>query len=189
MLALALAGGAHGLDLFGSTLTGTVRDATTRAPMAGAYVMAVYYQSGGELFAHGARWCFRTRGMYTGNDGRYRFPAEGDGPPELKVIKPDYFEKEELRWVTERHWYGDDTKVQSPDLFLQRQDPAAPTKTRMFYCERPARPEDALANIEYLNISLADAEKYDPEDRLRWLGNARWAIEQLGGHVPAARAK
>jgi hypothetical protein len=188
MLALALAGGAHGLDLLGSTLTGTVRDATTRAPIAGAYVMAVYYQSGGELFAHSARWCFRTRGMYTGNDGRYRFPAEGDGPPELKAIKPDYFEKERLRWVTERHWYGD-SEVQSPDLFLQRQDPAAPTPTRSFDCDRPTRSEDALANIEYLNISLANAEKYDPDDHLRWLEFTRRAIQRLGGHVPAAGAK
>jgi hypothetical protein len=189
MLALALAGGAHGLDLLGSTLTGTVRDATTRAPIAGAYVMAVYYQSGGELFAHSARWCFKTRGMYTGNDGRYRFPAEGDGRPELKVIKPDYFEKEELRWVTERHWYGD-SKVQSPDLFLQRQDPAALTPpTGSLDCDRPAKPEDALANIEYLNISLADAEKYDPDNSLRWLKPTRRAIERLGGHVPSAGAK
>jgi hypothetical protein len=126
--------------------------------------------------------------MYTGNDGRYRFPAEGDGPPELKAIKPDYFEKERLRWVTERHWYGD-SEVQSPDLFLQRQDPAAPTPTRSFDCDRVAKPEDALANIEYLNISTANAEKYDPDDHLRWLEFTRRAIQRLGGHVPAAGAK
>jgi hypothetical protein len=188
MLASVLAGGAYGLDLFGSTLTGTVRDATTKAPITGAYVVAVYYQSGGELFAHSARWCFRTRGMYTGTDGRYRFPTEGDGPPELKAIKPDYFENDARRWITEHHWNGD-RQVQSPDLFLQRQDPATPTPTSIFDCERPTRPEYALANIEYLNISLADAEKYDSDDSLRWLWNTRRAIQRLGGHVPSAGAK
>jgi hypothetical protein len=126
--------------------------------------------------------------MYTGTDGRYRFPTEGDGPPELKAIKPDYFEKKELRWVTERHWNGD-RQVQSPDLFLQRQDPAAPERTMSFVCDRPATQAYALANLEYLNISLTDAEKYDPDDRLNWLSITREDIKFLKMLAPSPGAK
>ena len=60
-------------------LTGTVYDATTKQPIDGAYVVALYYKSIVGMAAMDL-WCIKTKGMYTGKDGKFRFSIyDADG--------------------------------------------------------------------------------------------------------------
>src|SRR4051812_9383058 len=71
-------------------LTGTILDATTKAPLADAYVLAIYEESFRDN-AVSANHCAKVKGMYTGPDGKFRFPVEklnGISPGMVQAIKP-----------------------------------------------------------------------------------------------------
>ncbi len=146
-------------------VAGIVIDVSTNKPVEGAYVMAVYNESGGTFLGHSGHWCVKTKGMYTGKDGAFRFPPEKSYRPEVHVIKPDYHSRvsgADTKWNPYREtWYGTIDYVPDPNLYLKPQDPAKPEwNLGGEECQRPKTKEDAVANIEFLRIELAEIIKY-----------------------------
>ena len=41
---------------------------------------------------HSAKWCVKTKGMYTGKDWKYRFPFDNSRAPYVSAIELDYYE-------------------------------------------------------------------------------------------------
>jgi hypothetical protein len=74
-------------------LTGAVLDNETKQPIEGAYVVAVYKKrvaGPAAIFSY----CFKTKGMYTAQDGRFHFPVEkldGYSPYSVDAIKTGFF--------------------------------------------------------------------------------------------------
>ena len=65
----------------------------TKQPIEGAYVVAIYREQVVSMAAMNS-WCVKTRGMYTGKDGKFRFPVEnlkGNSPLYAGAIKPGYY--------------------------------------------------------------------------------------------------
>jgi hypothetical protein len=137
---------------------GTVIDTDTDLPIEGAYVMVIYRDSGGTFLGHSSSWCVKTKGMYTGKDGKFHFPLESKNPF-IRAIKPDYFLSHHPPVFEES---GGVLKVApDPNIYLKRQDPAKPDfQLGDSQCERPKYREDVLANIEYLKIANAERVKY-----------------------------
>ncbi len=138
-----------------SEVVGTVFEAKSGKPVPGAYVMAVYFESGGTWFGHSGRWCVRTAGMQTALDGSFSLPA-GDHM-ELHVIKEGLVENKAL---SERphisRWY--ETKSErSTKLFVEPMV-AGGRKSRYVECERPATRADVDANIAYLKLLEKEQE-------------------------------
>lgn len=152
---------AMGLNLSAPEFSGTVIDVGTGAPIDGAYVMAVYREAGGTLFGHSASWCVKTKGMYTTADGKYRFPMEKGKRPLVHAIKPGHYWEvggsEVWAWESKRG----DANPNRENIYLKRQDPAKPNwQFGDSDCERPNTREDAIANVEYLKITLGELIKY-----------------------------
>ena len=139
--------------------TGKVINAITAQPIEGAYVMAIYQEAGSSLFGHSATWCVKTKGMYTGKDGAFRFP----GYVWPIAIKPDFTDG--LREWSEKLPPRDGKKkyVRDPNIYLKPQDPANPG-TNWFspVCDRWKSKEDVVANIEFLKLELVEYIKYVP---------------------------
>src|SRR5450759_1147278 len=73
--------------------TGNVRDKETKEPLEGAYVVAIYYIREASAGV-GSFNCQKTKGMYTGKDGKFHFPIEklnNLSPGEVTAIKPGYY--------------------------------------------------------------------------------------------------
>lgn len=150
-------------------LTGTVYDATTKQPIDGAYVVALYYKSIVGMAAMDL-WCIKTKGMYTGKDGKFRFAVEkldGNSPREVAAIKPGYYSGREVfppadvwKKQTREAYTGRDTP-------LIPQDPEKPERwygTGDVFCEHAKSREDAAAGIHFLQIRLSEEKrlKYFP---------------------------
>lgn len=144
--------------------SGVVLDRETRQPVAGAYVLATYYEIREGSFVV-AKKCVKTRGMYTGSDGRYSFPLErtdGTSPGVIATIKADYqggiFEPA----------HKPDRSRQPRDFFdsvilISRQNPSNPDftyGTADEECIGAPTPRDAAAGTEWLRIELQEREKY-----------------------------
>ena len=110
--------------------TGTVYDAVTKQPIEGVYVFASYREPVGVNSR-----CYKTRGMYTGKDGKYRFPIEkldGYSPWFTSAIKPGYFFGSfdtPKRDVWNRQ---DASSYADRNLYLIPQDPAKPSPPVFF---------------------------------------------------------
>ena len=151
--------------LFASESSGTVIDTSTRQTLEGAYVIAVYHESGSIPFGHSASWCIKTKGMYSGKDGKYHFPLNHGGIPIIYAIKADYFwtldEVDTHEKLRESDWKGDWVPVQSNNFYFKPQDPAKPKFSVYVECDRPQTHEDVTANIEYAKLYLAELVKYN----------------------------
>jgi hypothetical protein len=146
-------------------LTGTIRDADTKEPLEGAYVIATYkiVRSG---LAATATPCVKTKGMYTGKDGAYHFPVEkvdGRNPSSTNAIKPGYFlQNRDL--PDPNVWKKQNAAAYSGrDIYLKKQDSAKPdwrfSDLDEICHEAPTR-EAAAAGIEFLKLRLAEQAKY-----------------------------
>ncbi|MBL0142895.1 MAG: hypothetical protein IPP91_12525 [Betaproteobacteria bacterium] len=149
-------------------LTGTVYDTTTKQPIEGAYVVALYYKS---IVGPAAMdiWCVKTRGMYTGKDGTFHFPVEkldGDSPLSVNAIKPGYYSDRpvvpspEVRKKQGREAYT------GRDLPLIPQNPAKPEYrfgSGDVYCNHAETKQDAAAGVEFLKIELSECVRLNAD--------------------------
>jgi hypothetical protein len=145
-------------------LTGTAYDATTKQPIEGAYVVAIFYKSVVGLGGSDT-WCVKTKGMYTGNDGKFSFPIEkrdGRSPGEVTAIKPGYYTGRVV-FPRPEVWKKQGREAYSGrDTPLVPQDPAKPEwqyGSNDVFCARAATREDASAGIEFLRIELGERKR------------------------------
>ncbi len=146
-------------------LTGQVLDIGTKQPLEGAFVIAIYKEvkSG---FAATANYCVKTRGMYTGKDGKFHFPVEkldGNSPYWVSAIKPDYYYVISEVAPPKIHREQGIAAYSGRNVYLARQDLANPKISGDgddILCRRAASKDDIAASIEFLKISLAETEKY-----------------------------
>lgn len=181
LLAGALAGcaGAGGKPDF--EFTGTVYDAVTKQPIEGAYVFA----SDREEVGVNSR-CYKSRGMYTGKDGKYHFPIEkldGNHPWLTSAIKPGYYfgrfdvPKPEVWKRQDASSYAD------RNIYLIPQDPAKPSVrigSGEEVCMGARTREDAAAAALFLRMQLDEFIKYRIEqDKVESLKYLMTVLESL----------
>ncbi len=140
-------------------LTGTVFDATTKQPIEGAYVVALYFEQYSGMAASGEH-CVKTRGMYTGKDGTFHFPVEkldGSNPGEVSAIKPGYRSDFPVRPPP------DVWKKQGKEAYTGRDLPLVPQipgKPQWWFgsvdvhCAHAKTRGDAAAGVEFLKFKL-----------------------------------
>ncbi|MBL0142911.1 MAG: hypothetical protein IPP91_12620 [Betaproteobacteria bacterium] len=173
-------------------LTGTVYDTTTKQPIEGAYVVALYYKSIVGPAAM-AIWCVKTRGMYTGKDGTFHFPVEkldGDSPLSVNAIKPGYYSDRpvvpspEVRKKQGREAYT------GRDLPLILQNPAKPEfrfGSGDVFCNHAETKQDAAAGVEFLKIELAEFIQLGADEKT--IQVTRRMIQRLESRPEVAPAK
>jgi hypothetical protein len=143
--------------------TGQVLDFDTKQPIEGAYALAVYKKAS-IGFGGTADYCYKTKGMMTGKDGKFSFPIENpksDNPEIVHAIKPDYFLQ---TWAVPSHAVQ---KAQNKEAFsnrhvyLKKQDPAKPSFQHGFsYCERPESRAAVESAAQFLELKLVEQRKY-----------------------------
>lgn len=164
--------------------TGTVYDAVTKQPIEGAYVFASYRK----LVGVGSR-CYKTGGMYTGKDGKYRFPIEqldGLSPWLTSAIKPGYYFVK-FDTPTREVWDRQDaSSYSSRHIYLNPQDPAKPTfliGTGEEFCFGASTAEYAAAGAQFLRIELAEYLKYGAgEQRIGAMRSMIESMETIGAN-------
>ena len=151
---------------------GTVYDNVTKQPIEGAYVVAIYREQVVSMAAMSS-WCVKTLGMYTGKDGKFRFPVEnrkGNSPLYAGAIKPDYFNGSRV-FPPEDVWKKQGKEAYSGrDIYLIPQDPLKPDLSfgnGEEFCDRARTREDAAAGAQFLKIKLKEYEKYRADNRGR----------------------
>jgi hypothetical protein len=142
--------------------TGRVLDADTKAPIEGAFVLAVYEKVDLGM-AGSARYCIKTKGMVTGKDGAFSFPIErldNRSPGDVFAIKADYY-LSHLEHIPIRVQQKTNKESNSNrNVYLKKQDPAKP-EFRYGYrqCERPLSAQAVEANIDFLRINRGELVK------------------------------
>jgi hypothetical protein len=146
-------------------LTGTVLDVDTKQPIEGAFVVASYKIQRSSLAAT-ASFCVKTKGMYTGKDGKYHFPVEkldGRNPFSTNAIKPGYFWKD-TELPESALWKKQNAAAYSGrDIYLKKQDPANLNwhfSDGEEVCDEAPTREAAAAGIEFLKLKLAEKIQY-----------------------------
>lgn len=161
LLAGALTGCAVAAGKPDFEFTGTVYDAVTKQPIEGAYVFASYREPVGVNSR-----CYKTRGMYTGKDGKYHFPIDsldGYSPWFTSAIKPGYYFGSfdtPSRDVWKRQ---DASSYADRNLYLIPQDPAKPNLrigSGEEFCYGARTREDAAAGAVFLRIEIDEERKY-----------------------------
>jgi hypothetical protein len=163
---LAIAGVAfilHEVDVtpLGLEFTGTVFDERDGQPIEGAFVIATYL--GPNPRAPNARpKCAKSRGMYTGKDGKFRFPVEkltGVSPIGAAAMKPGYFRGRMRQYGGEGTLRFLRNGNANQDLYLVAQNPEKPT---FLYgggdeiCTNATSHEDVAAAVTYFRIVLGE---------------------------------
>lgn len=152
----AVAGGKPNFEF-----TGTVYDAVTKQPIEGAYVFASYREPVGVNSR-----CYKTRGMYTGKDGKYHFPIErlgGLSPFLTSAIKPGYYRGPWEPAKPEVWQRQDASSYADRNLYLNPQDPAKPNLhigSGEEYCFGARTREDAAAGSAFLKIEIEERRRY-----------------------------
>jgi len=145
-------------------VTGTVIEAGSRKPIAGAYVLAIYERDNGK----GQEVCIASKGVYTGANGKYEFPITAFNylsPRYIAAIKPRYFmsraSDEPAKPV---NVYSDPRAYfTNRDIVLTRQEVALPVSvvaegsTRIGRCEDALNEEDAQASALFLRMELEES--------------------------------
>ena len=165
-LSVAAPADARGLPFGKPLVTGIVKDEVGGVPVSGAYVLAVYKESGGSFFGHGGVWCVRTLGVTTGPDGEFSFPGHNLGSPSLYVIKEGYQRiRKQGDEPVKGKWY--EPKGQRFEvLWLGKVEAWKKTYSPWITCERAKYYEDAVANLRYLElVTLEDEQFYDGSRR------------------------
>lgn len=139
--------------------TGTVYDAATKQPIEGAYVVAIYREQVVSVAAMNSQ-CVKTRGMYTGKDGKFHFPVEdlrGNSPLYARAIKPGYFNGSDV-FPPPEVWKKQGREAYTGrDVYLNLQVPGKPEfafGTGEEYCTHAKTRGDAAAGLEFLKMEL-----------------------------------
>jgi hypothetical protein len=153
--------------LLGKDFTGAVIDHETKEPIEGAYVLALYriVRSGP---AATTTWCVKSAGMFTGKDGKYRFPIkELNGlSPQVYAIKPDYIlmrTKVPPIW-NENSWLLDAYQGWDVHLKKKNKDSTELGFNAEHYCGYAKTREDAAASVQFMKLLLEERKKYRPTE-------------------------
>lgn len=163
-------------------LTGRVYDEATKEPIEGAYVVAIYYERIASPAALTQR-CKRTKGMYTGKEGKFHFPVEkldGLNPGVVTAIKPGYFSLWEILPPDDVWRKQGKEAYTGRDLPQQKQDPKKPSwqlGAGDVYCTGADSREHVEAAIEFLKIELSEEQRLGA--RKQGLDALRQMIEDL----------
>lgn len=171
--------------------TGTVFDAVTKQPIEGAYVFASYREDVGPEPAYKSR-CVKTRGMYTGKDGKYHFPIDkldGQSPWLTSAIKPGYYFRS-FDVPTREAWRKQDASTYSNmHVYLIPQDPAKPSfliGSGEEHCYAARTKEDAAAAAKFLKLEVQELIRYGASEQVVRAGNAMIkSLESLPSAAPA----
>lgn len=154
---------------------GTVRDKETREPLEGAYVVATYNVLE-TSFAANAIKCRKTKGMYTGKDGKFHFPVEkldGMNPNDVTAIKPGYYGNNR-EFPTPRAYSAQRAEAYTNrDHYLIKQDPDKPNfrfGDGQERCRYAISLKDVEASEEYRRIMVDEAIR---------LGAPTWLINNF----------
>lgn len=157
---------AHAMSIFGpKEVAGIVIDSKTGKPVEGAFVLAVYHGTGGNLFGHSSSWCVRTKGAWTGPDGRFALPMGKGFDPQLYAIKEGYL-LNPYRKSPHSSKQGEAKPTDFRYLYLDRQGESKIEDSDVIICERPATRQDVDANVTYLKLLSKESERL-PEGNLR----------------------
>jgi hypothetical protein len=174
-------------------LTGTVLDADTKQPIEGAFVVASYKIQRSSLAAT-ASFCVKTKGMYTGKDGKYHFPVEkldGRNPFATNAIKPDYFWKDSELPESELWKKQNAAAYAGRDIYLKMQDPENPNwhfSDGEEVCNEAPTREAAAAGVEFLRFSLAEDIKYSAREQgRRSVERTIQRLESLPAALPSGK--
>ncbi len=180
-------------------ITGVVLDAETREPIERAFVVATYLEERPVPFKEGLKVdvCVRTRGMYTGKDGRYHFPVErlDRGSPLMpNAIKPGYYLKSaDFPDENSEAWRKQlPAAYQNRNIYLQKQDPVNPTLRfgdGDEQCWAPKSPEAAAAGIDYMNIELSQIRKYGTEEAATGVAKQLEALQRVAAEAGSRVSK
>jgi hypothetical protein len=149
-LLLLVASTAQALPFGRSEAAGVVIDSATSKPVAGVYVLAMYTESGGVMFGHNSRWCVRSLGMTTGEDGKFSFPGESSASPQVLVFKEGFQEDMSSRNPVYAKWH--EPKGKRFETIRIAPTGAQRPIREWWVCERPEFYEDAIANLRYLEM-------------------------------------
>jgi hypothetical protein len=160
--------GWFGSDKIDFELTGQVLDFDTKQPIEGAYVIADY-QKVDLGFGGTARYCVKTKGMYTGKDGQFHFPIDkldGNSPYLVHAIKPDYFLRDWVNHLPKVQEAQGKEAYTNRHIYLKRQDAAKPEFRYGFRdCRRPESSEAIEAAVQYMQIEIDEETKYGKDIR------------------------
>jgi hypothetical protein len=173
-------------------LTGQALDFDTKQPIEGAYVLAVYEKV--DLGMAGAsRYCVKTKGMLSDNEGRFHFPIDkldGNSPYMVYAIKADYFLRDwelptpdSVRGQTKQAYTN-------RHVYLKKQDPAKPEYLLREYreCGRPETREAAKANIAFLTIKKEEYVRLQMGDaRIKNIEAMIQSLEATTASVPVTQ--
>jgi hypothetical protein len=146
------------------TYTGQVFDIDTKQPIEGAYVLAEY-REGASNWAHSSSWCIATKGMTTGADGKFSFPALESNkqmPLFAYAIKPDYFyASRDIASSDSQHRANQDA-FSNQNIYLKKQDKAKPEFQHGFNScgTRPESIDAVQAAKQFMEIELAEMVKF-----------------------------
>ena len=178
-------------ELIDFELTGRVLDKETNQPVEGAYAIAIYkgvVASSAGVASH----CVKTKGMYTGPDGKFHFPVEkrdGYSPWNVEAITVDHsywttdIKPDRIHRLQKAEAYAD------RNVYMVKQDPANP---RFFgggdiNCVHAKNKEDAAASVEYYKIKRALYQKFGVEKNiLDDFDDTIKTLENLDGRPPDA---
>jgi hypothetical protein len=163
-LGMASASGACAPSL---EMTGTVLDSATKAPLEGAYVVAIY-QEPIRSIAVSTHRCRKVKGMTTGPDGSFHFPVEkldGESPSAAVAIKLGYY-LDHLGGIPSAVEQRRQNKEAYSNrvVYLSKQDEKAPVFISYslddVFCTYAKSRVDAAGGAEYIRIALGELRRY-----------------------------
>ena len=176
-------------ELIDFELTGRVLDKETNQPVEGAYAIAIYkgvVASSAGVASH----CVKTKGMYTGKDGKFRFPVEkrdGYSPWNVEAITVDH-----SHWTTDIkpdriHHLQRAEAYTDRNVYMVKQDPLNPSYFGGgdVYCVHAKNKEDAAASVEYYKVKKMQYLKYHRgQSALDSIDESIQRLETLDGRMP-----
>ena len=145
-------------------LTGTAYDKQSKKPIEGAYAVAIYMNLRAGYAAVRSH-CVKTKGMYTGKDGKYHFPVEkrdGYSPLGVDVIHADYVSGVDIPKPPDIHRQQRAEAYTDRNVYMEKQDPAKPVfGGDDVWCTQATKREDVVAAIEFYKIKRSQYVKFN----------------------------
>lgn len=176
-------------EKIGFEFSGTVFDKETKQPIEGAYAIATYkgvVASSAVVSSH----CIKTKGMYTGKDGKYHFLIEKldwRSPTEVVAIHVDYVNGGAVPKPTDNNRKQNAAAYSDRNIYMEKQDPKNPNYfgNADVYCVHAKNKEDAAASVEYYKVRKAQYVKYNRgQSALDSVDESIQRLETLDGRMP-----